>query len=809
LVGLGGSGKTRLAQEAAASQADNYPHGVYFIALAPLDSVHSVVPTVAEALGFRFYEEGEPQQQLLDYLRQKRMLILFDNFEHLVEGAGLLTDILHIAPDVKILATSRARLNVGGEHLFPVAGMHFPDRERDEDIDRYSAVKLFLENASRVRPSFEPTADDMLDVARICCLVEGMPLAILLATAWLEMLTPREIVAEMRQSLDFLDSELRDVPERQRSMRAVFDYTWDLLSEREQELFAGLSVFRGGFTREAAREITGASLRDLMALVHRSLLYRTPNRQYDVHGLIRQYAAEKLDESPATSEAVRDRHCAYYMAALQRWKADLRGSRQQTALAEMDAEIENARRAWNWAVEQGQAERLGRSLDGLCHFLKWRGRYQEGEAACRMATEKLEATASGSELLLLARILLIRGSFNWKLGRTDFARQHLRRCLALLEQSESDDQGVRAATARARLELGYIASASDRREAQRLYMQSLALFRELGDHYGIAEALYALGEVARLVGVYEEAKRFHEESLAVRQTLGDQSGIADSLRGLSNIAVKQGQLEGGERLIRQSVAIHRDLGNRGAIADGLHYLGQTAMYLGEYAEAYTKLEESIALYSDLGDRNGLAISHGGAAFVEFMRGRFEQTCVHAQMCLNLARETGHQYGIAVGLGMLGGVAVIEGAHAEAQRLLQECVIIHRQIGQREEMGWALSALAATKIALGNLPEARQHIYEALQTAADIRSFMTSLTVLLQVVLLLIVQGEKDRAVELYALLSRYPAVTNSRASEDLVGRLVAAIADSLPPEVVTAAQERGRARDLEATVAELLAELEC
>jgi tetratricopeptide (TPR) repeat protein len=159
--------------------------------------------------------------------------------------------------------------------------------------------------------------------------------------------------------------------------------------------------------------------------------------------------------------------------------------------------------------------------------------------------------------------------------------------------------------------------------------------------------------------------------------------------------------------------------------------------------------------------------------------------------------------------VLGGVAVIEGAYAEAQRLLQESVTIHREIGQREELGWALSALAATKIALGDVPQARQHIYEALQTAVDIRSFMTSLTVLPQVVLLLIVQGEKARAVELFALLSRYPAATNSRASEDLVGRLVAAVAADLPPEVVTAAQERGQARDLETTVAELLVELEC
>jgi predicted ATPase len=529
LLGLGGSGKTRLALEAAAPQIDHYPHGVYFISLAPLDSVDSIVPTVAEALGFRFYEEGEPQQQLLDYLRQKRMLILLDNFEHLVEGAGLVTDILQTAPEVKVLVTSRARLNVQDEHLFPVAGMHFPDREGDGDIDRYSAVKLFIQSASRVRASFEPTADDMTDVVHICRLVKGMPLAILLAATWLEMLTPSEIVAEMQQSLDFLETDLRDVPERQRSMRAVFDHTWNLLTGREQELFAGLSVFRGGFTREATQEITGASLRDLMALVHKSLLYRTASGRYDVHDLIRQYAAEKLDESPAASQAARDRHSVYFTAALQRWWEDLKGPRQQAALAKMGAEIENGRAAWNWAVERGQVEQLDQAIDGLCLFYEWRGRFQEGEAACRIATEKLAATASGDALRVLAKVLSVRSFFNRVLGRTEFASRLVQRGMTLLDRPELANQDTRQTKAYLLEGMGDIASDSDCEEAKRLYAESLVLFRAIDDRWGMAIALDDLGWIASILGTYDEAKQFHEQGLAIRRELGDRRMIASSL----------------------------------------------------------------------------------------------------------------------------------------------------------------------------------------------------------------------------------------------------------------------------------------
>ncbi|UCC62353.1 MAG: tetratricopeptide repeat protein, partial [Anaerolineae bacterium] len=766
ILGAGGMGKTRLALEVAAAQMDRFAHGVYLTSLAPLQSVEAIVPTVAKALNFSFYEEGEPQQQLLDYLRQKTMLLIMDSFEHLLHGVGLVTEVLKAAPEVKILATSRARLNVQGEHLFPIAGMHFPDRETLEDATHYSAVGLFLTSARRSQPSFEPTADDLTDVVRICRLVEGMPLGILLAAAWVQMLAPAEIAAEIGQSLDFVETDLRDVPERQRSIRAVFNHSWNLLTEREREVFQGLSVFRGGFAWQAAQQVTGASLRELMTLVNKSLLHRAPapsatpstplraglrtGGRYEVHELLRQYAAEKLDQDQAAREAVHDRHSAYYAAALQRWEADLKGPQQQTALAEIEADGENVRVAWNWAVEQGQVERLDQAIDGLCRFYEWRGRHQEGEAACRLAADKLEATASGDGpvlgavegLRVLAKILTWQSVFSQLLRHVEFASQLLHRSMTFLKRPELADQDTRPEKAFALLRMGSVAYDFDLEKAGQLWEQSLALYQALGDQWGMANTLSRLGTATRSLGVYGEAKQLQEESLAIRQALGDQRGIASSTMRFGAIALFQEQVEEAERLVREGIAIRQEIGDRAGIAGGLLNLGVTLNSVGKFAEAHSLMEESLAIYSDLGGRYNLAFLNGALGYTKVHLGRYEQARAQGQLSLTLSQEIGYRYMIGVALQVLGWVALAVEAYAEAQGLLQESVAVRRERGQRGELSVALACLGYAARGLGQLPQAGQHLFEALQTAAEIRAFGALMHALPAIALLLADQGEK-------------------------------------------------------------------
>jgi predicted ATPase len=304
-----------------------------------------------------------------------------------------------------------------------------------------------------VAPDFELTEANLPHVIQICNLVEGIPLGILLAAAWVEMLSPVEIATEIASQasgggIDFLEADWRGIPaqdalwgERHRSMRAVFDHSWNLLGEREREVFAGLSVFRGGCTRQAAQQVTGASLRELMALVDKSLLQRRrvfptmreASGRYEVHELLRQYGAEKLGKFADKGQAVCDRHCAYYTSALQEWTTDLYGPRQQTAVPEMEMDIENARAAWGWAAEHRQIARLARAMEALDYFYRLRCRNHEGETAMSEAARELQATTPDSGLSptvpsadrVLVRILVWQSYFCRELGQKELARRLL------------------------------------------------------------------------------------------------------------------------------------------------------------------------------------------------------------------------------------------------------------------------------------------------------------------------------------------------------------------------------------------------
>ena len=314
LVGPGGTGKTRLAIQAATESLDAFLQGVYFVPLSPVSSAKFLVSTVADALGFQFRgpSGGEPTAQLVDYLREKELLLVMDSFEHLLQETELLTDILHSAPHVKILVTSRERLNLRAEWLLEVQGLTYPRDEQTARAQEYNALKLFLQNVRRVRGDFVLSEETQPYVVRICRLVEGMPLGIELASASVRMFSCEQIAEEIQRDIDFLTTSLRDVPKRHRSMRAVFDHSWNLLSKTEREVFCKLSVFRNGFRREAAKKVARATLPILGALVDKSLLRQTPSGRYNVHELLRQYAAEKLDQTPALKKKSLSRHSSYY-----------------------------------------------------------------------------------------------------------------------------------------------------------------------------------------------------------------------------------------------------------------------------------------------------------------------------------------------------------------------------------------------------------------------------------------------------------------------------------------------------------------
>jgi len=369
IVAPGGMGKTRLSVEAASQVYQAFPQGIYFVALDRLTSADQIVQAVAEVLPISLSTNEDPKSRIVDYLRDKKTLLVMDNFEHVLDGTTLIQDILAAVPRVQVLATSRVRLNLTSETIFTIEGLTV----EGGSPEKTSAVQLFAESARRTQPAFELTDAASRAAARVCRMVDGMPLAIVLAAAWIDTLSVDEIAAEIEKSIDILETEKRDVPGRQRSVRAVIESSWNQVDTAAQDLLKRLSVFRGGFTRAAVQEAAGASLRGLSQLVDKALLQRDPDTgRYSMHELLRQYAEEQLKLSVEEERSAHEAHAKYFADFMQTCGMRLHDQRQRAALMEVEADLDNIRIAWNYWTDKQDASHLLEFIDGLFLFFEVR-----------------------------------------------------------------------------------------------------------------------------------------------------------------------------------------------------------------------------------------------------------------------------------------------------------------------------------------------------------------------------------------------------------------------------------------------------
>lgn len=520
ILAPGGMGKTRLSLEVArqATKTLTFPFedGVYFVPLAPLTSPDNIVPAVANAINLQFYPGSEPKTQLLDYLREKHLLLVLDNFEHLMPGAAIVTDLLGAA-GVKMIVTSRERLNLSGETVFNLDGMNFPTWETPQDALQYSAVKLFMQSAQRVRPDFELQPTDLADVAHICHLVRGMPLAILLAAAWVETLLIPEIAAEIEKNLDFLETEMRDVPSRQRSIRAVFDYSWNQLTPEERQVFKRLSFFRGGFTREATETVAEAGLRQLTALVSKSLLRRNPDSgRYEIHELLRQYAEEQLSQSVEEMDDIRAAHSHYYAQLLEDLWPRLQDRRQFAAFDVIKLEFDNICLAWETMVSNRAASDIARSVNSLVHCLMNYSRYHEIVDLLDPALAALRADLPDTGCIIGSLLAWKATSFTF-LGRFDAVLPLLEEASNLLEGCTQWEYLWRTHIALAEYYL-YMEDANLVRETAE---KALQIARE---HLGSWELSMSLGKLAQTYVIIHDglaAKPLAEEAARLNEERGD------------------------------------------------------------------------------------------------------------------------------------------------------------------------------------------------------------------------------------------------------------------------------------------------
>jgi predicted ATPase/DNA-binding SARP family transcriptional activator len=605
LTGPGGIGKTRLALQVATEYLDVFADGVFFVPLAALHSADLLVDGMGKALKLEVGGAAEPKSALLSQLREKEMLLVLDNFEHLLEGAGLLADILRQAPDAMLLVTSRERLQLQGEWVFAVQGLSVPLGSPEAlsspaELENSDALPLFIQSARRARQDFALSPENQADVIRICQLVAGMPLAIELAAAWVRALSCREIAGEIERSITFLSSNVRDIPERHRSLTAVFDHSWRLLSAEEQAVLRKLGVFQGGFRRKAAEQVAGASLAILAALVDKSLLQWDPAGRYKMHEMVRQYTKEKLEAS-GEKATTQGKHLAFFLDWAEMAKARLEGVELPKWLEQLEAEMDNLRAALQWVLQHGEAESGLRLAGALWWFWYTRGYLNEGREWLTMALAQQEEAEQSKAR---AKALQGAGVLAWNQGDYPAARRLHEEGLAIMRTL-----GDKRAVAVQLNNLSNLAlDQGDYDQARAMLEESLVIKRELGDEQGIAGSLGNLGLVAFSQGDYAAARSFYEESLALKRTLNDVRGMAITLGNLGNVFFEQGDYLAACSLLEESLDLKRGLGDRWGVAVNLRHLGELAVRQGNLAAAREFHEESLAIRRELGDKWSMADS---------------------------------------------------------------------------------------------------------------------------------------------------------------------------------------------------------
>ncbi len=673
ILGAGGIGKTRLAFEAALRHRELFPDGVSLVTLSSPTNADEFALLIAETVDFQTQPgDQSPADQVLEHVKSRTLLLILENAEYLADAVIFVGSLVEHAPNVKLLATSRQKLNLSAESVFPLGGMDLPTAAAEVDVFASGGVRLFLDSAIRAQPGFDLSPADLEAVVRICQLAQGMPLAILLAASWLPLLSPAEIAQEMEQNLNILQTDLRDVPERQRSIRAVFDASWKLLDADEQRVLLRLAVFTNGFTRDAAEQVARADLHMLMNLFNKSLVQRlVSTARYDLHELLRQYTLERLRQSDDETAAYAA-HSRYYLHLAAQLTPQITGRGQLDALDRVEADFDNIRAAWIWAVEHDELENVGRALDSIYWYGMMRSRYSALEAFFAQIQLALRPDGIAGQLSPQIEVRS-RWMRRWRAG------------------APSNPNTI------------------DELEALLITLPEESVDRVLGLIL-LGDALDATGsDPARaermLSSAYELATRLHEDFYA-----------AWGLHFQARQAARRFGIEQGLALGRRAADLRRGRGDLIGACYSLYNVSMDLLLAGRSEESAQAATEQLELSRKMRECSSILMSQITLSLHALLDARFEQAQMYADASAKLAADLNHTLGIAWTNLIRGLLVWFDGDFDGAFELLSESVdtATHDTVRFFLDWGFALTARPGAE-------NRHAHRVRALSYAAKIRA----------------------------------------------------------------------------------------
>lgn len=642
LVGPGGMGKTRLAVETTRALAEHKPgrflNGTAFISLMTLKRPQDIPTRIAEVLGIRLQGQDTPQKQIIDYLSDKEYLLILDNIEHLLNepfAVDLLVDILRNAPEVKLLLTTRERLNLYDEIVYDVHGLDVPNNDVSITGDS-SAITLFVHGAQRLRHAFLPSANENLLISNICQAVGGMPLAIEMASAWIRDYSLGQIAAQIMNNSDFLKSPYRDVPTEHKSLRIVFERSWSLLTPNEQNVYAQLTVFQGGFTVDASRSIINAKDDSenfdtvITALADKSLLERQTEDRFDIHPLLAQFAAEKLSASYSDLENLADHHASFYLKFL----SQLKEGESPESRAKIRTERDNIHVAWIQAATTGKRDDLEQAASIMQSFFSMESWFQEGIDLFQEVLDLLIERKSPDTEGLLCDLLGRKARMHSQIGQLEEARAESQRALSYLEHMDNPSLRSRALDSLA------ITSyySGNYQQATDLAEQSLQLSQQAKNMDGVAFSLNFLGSCAKAQGNYDQCQDYFERAAEACRANSDEIGVAMVLNNLGNLLQIREDYEGARQYYLQSSEVFKAKDHTHGAATTLANAGKLALKQKDYQLANRLLEESLVLKRKIGDKRGEAVALAGLGDVAMYMNDLNATKLNYKLALEMAQQ---------------------------------------------------------------------------------------------------------------------------------------------------------------------------